>query len=110
MTGRYTDYDNVADFTVFKMKQLIHDMRKLHRTDIIHVLEEALTNYESYKIDIHFVNGWPHITYEADETEESEEETWTSDTIYVKLRSIEITASYAVEILHSGNSDTYPRG
>ncbi len=75
MTGRYTDYDNVADFTVFKMKQLIHDMRKLHRTDIIHVLEEALTNYESDKIDIHFVNGWPHITYEADETEESEEET-----------------------------------
>ena len=72
MKGRYTEYDNVADYVSFKMTRLIRDMHKMQREDIIHVLQEALDNYESHKIDIHFVNGWPHITYEAEETEETE--------------------------------------
>jgi|TARA_R110000824_G_scaffold230295_2_gene417937 hypothetical protein len=72
MTGRYTDYDNVADFTAHKMKQLLHDMRKLQRADIVTVLEDALASYEAGLIDIHFVNGWPHISHSNEENDMSD--------------------------------------
>jgi NCAIR mutase (PurE)-related protein len=72
MTGRYAEYANVADFTVYKMQQLIHDMQKLQRADIVTVLEGALASYVSGLIDIHFVGGWPHISHDIKEYDMSD--------------------------------------
>jgi hypothetical protein len=69
MTGRYTEYDNVADFTAHKMQRLIHDMQKLQRADVVTVLADALASYEAGTINIHFVNGWPHVHHNIEEND-----------------------------------------
>ena len=60
MKGRYTDYDNVADFTSHKLAQLIHEMQLIQRVEIVKVLQDALIAYEDGDIEVSFVDGWPH--------------------------------------------------
>ena len=62
MTGRYDTYENVIDFTEYKMLRLIDDLAKLQRLDIADVLSEALDKYLAGDIDLTFVAGWPYVT------------------------------------------------
>ena len=67
MRGRYTEYDNVEDFTAHKLIRLIHEMQKVQRPEIVKVLQDALLAYEDGEIEISFVEGWPHVLYNLEE-------------------------------------------
>jgi len=67
MKGKYTEYDNVADFTSYKLTKLIHEMQKMQRLDIVKVLQDALLAYEDGELDVSFVDGWPHVLYHSEE-------------------------------------------
>ncbi len=64
MTGRYTNYENVADFTEYKMRRIIRRFEAMQRIDIASAIAYALDEYLAGNIDIVFVDGWPS-TYET---------------------------------------------
>ena len=66
MTGRYTEYTNVADFIEYKLLQMVKLYERAKRNDIAKVLLDALANYREGKHEIIFVDGWPHIVKETD--------------------------------------------
>jgi len=69
--GKYNDYDNVYDFTEWKLHDLIDVAVKNNREDIAVVLLDALDKYMLDEIDIVFVDGWPHIHVQAAEDNET---------------------------------------
>ena len=67
MAGKYTEYTNVDDFIVHKMKRMVTQFANIKRNDIAKVLNDALNDYLVGKHDIVFVDGWPHIVKETDD-------------------------------------------
>jgi len=67
MKGRYTDYDNVADFTSHKLASLASEMNASQRDEIAIVLQDALLAYEAGDIEVSFIDGWPHVIHSAKE-------------------------------------------
>ena len=61
MTGRYDTYENVIDFTKYKMLRLIDELAKAQRLDIADVLSDALDKYLAGEIGLTFVQGWPYV-------------------------------------------------
>ena len=60
--GKYTEYDNVYDFTEFKLHQLIEYAASKGRPDVAASMLEALDAYMMGNIDIVFIDGWPHAS------------------------------------------------
>jgi len=96
MTGRYTEYDNVVDFVEYKLTRLIDELAKLQRIDIAEQISDALDAYLCGSVDVHFVDGWPYVTY----AKQSEAEDLTEWHNYAKLLSVAITYSYSVDNMH----------
>ena len=72
MVGRYSQYENVTDFTEYKLHRLIDTLAKAQRLDIAEVLSNALDKYIMEEIDIVFVDGWPHIVNGTKQSDESD--------------------------------------
>ena len=58
--GKYTEYDNVHDFTEHKLHQIIEYAAAKGRPDLAASMLEALDAYMLGNIDIVFIDGWPH--------------------------------------------------
>ena len=54
------DNANVADFTAYKMRNLIEDLAKQGRSDYANAMQDALDAYMLGESDIGFVDGWPY--------------------------------------------------
>ena len=53
--------DNLADFTAYKMRNLIEDLAKKGRTDYANAMQDALDLYLLGEIRIGFIDGWPYV-------------------------------------------------
>ncbi len=53
--------DNVADFTAYKMRNIIEDLAKQGRTDYADAIQHALDSYLMGEVQISFVDGWPYV-------------------------------------------------
>ena len=53
--------DNLADFTAYKMRNLIEDLAKKGRTDYANAMQDALDLYLLSEIRIGFIDGWPYV-------------------------------------------------
>ncbi len=55
------ELDNVADFTAYKMRNIVEDLAQQGQLDIADAIQDALDLYLLGDIDICFIDGWPHI-------------------------------------------------
>ena len=55
------DHDNVADFTAYKLRNIVEDLAQKGQLDMAGALQEALDAYLLGDIDICFIDGWPHV-------------------------------------------------
>ena len=53
--------DNLADFTAYKMRNLIEDLAKKGRTDYANAMQDALDLYLLGEIRIGFIDGWTYV-------------------------------------------------
>jgi hypothetical protein len=60
--GKYTEYDNVYDFTEYKLHQIIEYAASKGRPDVAASMLDALDAYMLGNIDIVFIDGWPHAS------------------------------------------------
>jgi hypothetical protein len=60
--GKYTEYDNVYDFTEYKLHQLVEYAASKGRADLASSMLEALDAYMLGNIDIVFIDGWPAVS------------------------------------------------
>ena len=72
MTEEHIQYDNVIDFTEYKMHRLVDEYAKANRLDIATVLSDALDKYILGQVEITFVDGWPHIANGTKESDKSD--------------------------------------
>ena len=61
MAGKYTDYDNVYDFTEYKLFYLIEDLDNAGNEAMAEVFQDVLDNYMLGNIDITWEQGQPFI-------------------------------------------------
>jgi len=55
------ELDNLADFTAYKMRNLIEDLAKQGRTDYAMAMQDALDAYLLGEVHISFIDGWPYV-------------------------------------------------
>mgnify|MGYP003646444285 CR=1 FL=1 len=61
MPGKYTDYENVYDFTEYKLYYLIEELDDVGNEAMAEVYQDVLDNYMLGHIDIKWVEGEPYI-------------------------------------------------
>ena len=61
MPGKYTDYENVYDFTEYKLYYLIEELDDVGNEAMAEVYQDVLDNYMLGHIDIKWVEGVPYI-------------------------------------------------
>jgi len=61
MPGKYTDYDNVYDFTEYKLFYFIEDLDDAGNDAMAEVFQDVLDNYMLGNIDIKWEQGQPFI-------------------------------------------------
>ena len=54
------EYDNVIDFTAYKMRDFIEGLAINGYVDVANTMQDALDRYMLGELTIVFVDGWPH--------------------------------------------------
>ncbi len=60
------EYDNLIDFTAYKLRNMVEHLAALGRSDLATALQEALDEYLLDNINIVWQKGWPYIDDDND--------------------------------------------
>ena len=63
------ELNNIADFTAYKMRNIVEDLAKAGRIDLAHGMQLALDQYLLGDLDIAFKDGWPYVVDILKETD-----------------------------------------
>jgi len=55
------ELNNLADFTAYKMRNIIEYLAKANRIDYANAMQDALDSYLIGEIRISFIDGWPYV-------------------------------------------------
>ena len=61
MPGKYDQYDNVYDFTEYKLASIVKELADMGEISSANIFQEALDNYMVGDVDIGWHEGQPYV-------------------------------------------------